>query len=285
MASSRSKPSLSVVPAPTRPRDRLQLTPFPIHPFDQMHGVDTSGLVPAKHLVTGHANDEHVTAYYGVAPSILRALIGHWRETIPRHPISRYTFVDVGSGKGRGLLVASEYRFHKVVGIELNPALAATARQNVAHWTTSRAADPTSEPIAPIEIVEGDALDFQFPATPVLLFLFHPFEAPVLRQLLRRIETQLTAPSMTGSSPRAGKKMPEPALDIIYVNAECANVLDRNPAFTQLFLDNVKMSPEDHAADLEAIARQKEYGSTGDEECAIYRYTGRARDPNFPPAA
>ena len=34
---------------------------------------------------------------------------------------------------------------------------------------------------------------------------------------------------------------------------------------------------EDHAADLEAIARQKEYGSTGDEECAIYRYTGRTQ--------
>jgi hypothetical protein len=36
------------------------------------------------------------------------------------------------------------------------------------------------------------------------------------------------------------------------------------------------MSPEDHAADLAAIAQQREYGSTGDEECAIYRYTGRA---------
>ena len=62
---------------PARPRDLLQLSDFPIHPFDQMHGVDTSGLVPASKLVTGHPNDEHVTAYYGVAPSILRALIAH----------------------------------------------------------------------------------------------------------------------------------------------------------------------------------------------------------------
>jgi hypothetical protein len=45
------------------------------------------------------------------------------------------------------------------------------------------------------------------------------------------------------------------------------------------------MSPEDHAADLEAIAQQKEYGSTGDEECAIYRYAGRAKGPIFTPAA
>jgi SAM-dependent methyltransferase len=236
-----------------------------------MHGVDTSGLVPAKHLVTGHANDEHVTAYYGVAPSILRSLISQWRETIPPHPISSYTFIDIGSGKGRGLLVASEYRFRKVIGIELNPALAEVARQNVAHWISTHSADFTAAPLAPIELLGQDALDFDFPVTPVLLFLFHPFEAPVLRKLLRRIETQFASRPDT--------------LDLLYVNAECANVLDRNPAFAQLFLDNIKMTPEDHAADLEAIARQKEYGSTGDEECAIYRYTGRAKGPIFPPAA
>jgi len=267
---------LSLTPRPARPRDLLKLTPFPIHPFDQMHGVDTSGLVPAKHLVTGHANDEHVTAYYGVAPSILRALIAQWRETIPPHPISRYTFIDIGAGKGRGLLVASEFSFRKVIGIELNPALAVTARQNVAHWTAAHAADCTAPLLAPIEVLEQDALAFDLPAPPTLLFLFHPFEAPVLKQLLRRIET-----TFANRPPRSS----EPALDILYVNAECANVLDRNPAFTQLFLDNVRMSPEDHAADLEAIARQKEYGSTGDEECAIYRCTGRATGPIFTPAA
>ena len=267
------KPQLApnLVPAPTRPRDRLQLTEFPIHPFDQMHGVDTSGLGPAKHLITGHANDEHVTAYYGVAPSILRSLIAQWRETIPPHPISSYTFIDIGAGKGRGLLVASEYRFRKVIGIELNPALAAVSRQNVAHWIATHEADFTAPRLAPIEILEQDALDFDLPATPVLLFLFHPFEAPVLKLLLRNIETQFAQRPNT--------------LDLIYVNAECANVLDRNPAFAQLFLDNVKMTPEDHVADLAAIARQKEYGSTGDEECAIYRYTGRSRNPIFTPAA
>ncbi len=264
-------PKPSLAPAPVRPRDLLKLTQFPIHPFDQMHGVDTSGLVPAKHLVTGHANDEHVTAYYGVAPSILRTLIDQWRETIPPYPISRYTFIDIGAGKGRGLLVASEYRFRKVVGIELNPALAAVARQNVAHWIQTHEADLTAPRLAPIEVLEQDALDYDFPATPTLLFLFHPFEAPVLKRLLRRIETQFA-------------KRPD-TLDLIYVNSECADTIDRNPAFTQLFLDHVKMTPEDHAADLEAIARQKEYGSTGDEECAIYRYTGRSKGPIFKPAA
>ena len=133
------KSALNPASGPMRARDLLQRTAFPIHPFDQMHGVDTSGLVPATHLVTGHANDEHITAYYGVAPSILRALIGHWRETVPPYPIHSYTFIDVGAGKGRGLLVASEYSFRKVAGIELNPEMAAIARQNVEHGSAPAA--------------------------------------------------------------------------------------------------------------------------------------------------
>jgi len=268
-------PELLAAPArKPRPRDLLKPTALPIHPFDQIHGVDTSGLVPARHLLTGHPNDEHITAYYGIAPSILRSLIDRWRETIPPHPISSYTFVDIGAGKGRGVLVASQYRFRKVLGVELNPQLAGIARANVDRWTRAHASDPSADPIAAIEIVEQDALEFELPATPTVIFFFHPFEAPVLEQFLERIHAQL--------APRPRSRA---TLDILYANAECAALLDHHPAFTQLFRDHVKMTPEDHAADLEAIALQEEYGSTGDEECAIYRYTGRPADPVFQPAA
>jgi hypothetical protein len=253
---------MSKKPIPIRPRDLLKATSIPVHPFDQIHGVETSGLVPAANLVTGHPNDEHVTAYYGVAPSILRSLIDLWRETPPPEPIYSYTFIDIGAGKGRAMLVASELPFRQVIGIELNPAMAATARQNIYHWQQSHAADITARRPVPIDLLEQDALTFDFPSTPTLVFLFHPFEAPVLKLLLRRIETQFAK--------RPG------TLDILYVNAECRTLLDKHPAFTRLFNGPVAMSPEDHAADLEAIAQQEEYGSTGDEECAIYRYTGRA---------
>ncbi|WP_433984955.1 hypothetical protein RBB78_12220 [Tunturiibacter empetritectus] len=164
------------------------------------------------------------------------------------------------------MLVASELPFHQIIGIELNPTLADTAQLNLEHWRATNAADSTAPPLAPIRLLEQDALTFDFPRTPTLAFLFHPFEAPVLKLLLRRIEAQFT--------PRRGT--PAPAFDLLYVNSECRAVLDRLPAFTRLFLGPVAMSPEDHAADLAAIAQQKEYGSTGDEECAIYRLTGRS---------
>ncbi len=246
------------------PRKSNTIDP-PVHPFDTAHGVDTSGLIPAGDLLTGHPNDDHVTAYYGVAPSILRTLVDDWQATKPPHPINKYTFIDFGAGKGRAMLVASELPFRQIIGIELNPTLADIAQTNLDHWVASHASDPTAPRLAPIRLLEQDALTFDFPKTPCIAFLFHPFEAPVLKLLLRRIETQFAN--------RPG------TLDLLYVNAECANVLDRHPAFTRLFFGPVAMSTEDHAADLAAIAAQKEYGSTGDEECAIYRYTGRSTQP------
>lgn len=250
---------------PTRlPRKSNTIDP-PVHPFDAAHGVETSGLIPAGSLATGHPNDQHVTAYYGVAPSILRTLVDLWQATNPPHPTTKYTFIDFGAGKGRAMLVASQLPFRQVIGIELNPALADIAQSNLDHWLESHAADPTAPTLTPTHLLEQDALTYDFPRTPCIAFLFHPFEAPVLKLLLRRIETQFAT--------RPGE------LDILYVNSECRAVLDRHPAFTRLFLGPVAMSTQDHIADLAAIAAQKEYGSTGDEECAIYRYTGRSTKP------
>ncbi|MBS1798567.1 MAG: class I SAM-dependent methyltransferase [Acidobacteria bacterium] len=239
----------------------LKATATPIHPFDQIHGTDTSGLVPAKDLVTGHENDEHVTAYYGVAPSILRTLVERWLATAPPHHITDYIFLDIGAGKGRAAMLASEFPFRKVIGVELNAAMASIAQANVDTWARTHTGDPTAPAVAPIQIVHEDALSFDLPSTPALVFLFHPFEAPVLKAFLRRIES-------------AFAKRPG-TLDVLYVNAEHTATFDRHPAFTLLWQGPVPMTPEDHAADLEAIAQQEEYGSTGDELCAIYRYTGR----------
>jgi SAM-dependent methyltransferase len=240
---------------------RRRKEPPPLHPFDAMHGVETGGLIPAGELTTGHSSDAHVTAYYGVAPSILRGLIALWLEGSPAYPIESYAFVDIGAGKGRAILVASEMPFRQVIGVELNPAMADIAQANVDHWIASHAADPTAASCAPVRLVEQDALAFEFPKTPCLAFLFHPFEAPLMKRMLRRMEAEFSG--------RPGE------LDVLYVNAECAAVFDANPAFARLWFGNVAMSPEDHVADLAAIAQQLEYGSTGDEECGIYRYIGR----------
>ena len=116
-------------------------------------------------------------------------------------------------------------------------------------------------PLGGITLLEADALEAPLPSTPTLAFMFHPFEAPVLRHFLARVQQHYAQ--------RPG------SFDLLYVNAEHASVLDRNPAFNRLFNGMVPMSPADHLADLAEIAEQKEYGSTGDEFCTIFRFTGQ----------
>lgn len=52
-----------------------------------------------------------------------------WQEFGPAYGIEDYTFVDIGCGKGRAVLLASEVRFREIVGIELNTKLAVLARK------------------------------------------------------------------------------------------------------------------------------------------------------------
>lgn len=227
-----------------------------IHPFDIAHGTETSGLLSGKVIAHGTTHSAaDLTAYYGIAPSILRALLDLWlRQLHPLAPIERTVFLDVGAGKGRAMLVASEYPFLRVEGIELNPKLARIARENISVWESTQ----QSAMLAPLTLHEADATRMPLPSEPILAHLFHPFEDRLLRRFLRHIEKEITA-------------HPRP-LDLFYVNAEHDSLLDRHPAFERLWLGNVPMSPEDHIADLAAIAQQKEYGSTGDELCAIYRF-------------
>jgi SAM-dependent methyltransferase len=230
-----------------------------IHPFDQRHGTDTSGLISGKVIARGtNAKVEELTAYYGVAPSILHGLLDLWLQRTAPQPIEKTVFLDIGAGKGRAMLLASQFPFLRVEGVELNPLLATIAQANIDLWRN----DPFANSLAPLTLHHADATTHPLPAAPTLAFLFHPFELPILRRFLKHIERSLT-----------GNPYP---FDLLYANAEHDSLLDRHPAFTRLWTGPVAMTPADHLADLAAIAQQKEYGSTGDELCAIYRFKGRS---------
>jgi hypothetical protein len=230
-----------------------------IHPFDQLHGTDTSGLIPGSVIAQDtSAKASELTAYYGVAPSILHDFLDLWLHRTAPQPIENTVFFDVGAGKGRALLLASQFPFLRVEGVELNPSLARIAIANISLWHD----DAHAKSLAPLTLHHADATTHPLPSEPTLAFLFHPFELPILRRFLRHVERSLA------QQPRA--------FDLLYVNAEHGSLLDRHPAFTRLWKGNVAMTPADHLADLAAIARQNEYGSTGDELCAIYRHTGRS---------
>jgi SAM-dependent methyltransferase len=97
----------------------------------------------------------------------------------------QYTFIDFGSGKGRALFLAADYPFQEILGIEFSPQLHEIAVQNIANYRNSR------QRCFQIESVCIDAVDYQLPAVPSVLFFYSPFKAVVFERVLANIRASL----------------------------------------------------------------------------------------------
>lgn len=170
-----------------------------VHPIDARYGIDTGGTITASLLRTNKAADVQNFGYAPSQPSIIRAALA----TIP--DLARFTFLDIGCGKGRALAVASEYPFRRIVGVELSGALCEVARANAAKIG------------APIEIIEGDALAVPLPPGSLVIYLYNPFFDAFVRALARKI---------------GDRKSDEP-LFLIYYNPVCAKAFDDCPALVR----------------------------------------------------
>ena len=139
--------------------------------FDRRYGVDTRGTVS----VCAGSIHEDSFKYAGASPAHFRAVVA----SLPTKPAS-LTFVDVGCGKGRTFVLAAEAGFARLVGVELNPDLAAVARRNLAALGIHA------------EVVAGDAAQFVFPDEPLFVFLFNPFGEATLQAVLEQLRRSRT---------------------------------------------------------------------------------------------
>jgi SAM-dependent methyltransferase len=171
-------------------------------PFDRMW-PGYQRVIQANDLAFDPDLAAHSSPYGGSQPSIVRRCLA----TLPDP--AEYTFVDLGCGKGRPLLVASEFPFQRVVGVEIAPRLAEIARQNAATLSRQRGRQVS------IEVQVGDATTTAAPAVRVVYFLYNPFDAVLIGGVARNIAAQL------------GERL-EHAF-IVYYNPVHAQVFDRSP--------------------------------------------------------
>jgi len=98
-----------------------------------------------------------------------------------------FVFIDLGSGKGRTLLMASDYPFRRIIGVELLPALHQAAQDNLSKYRSE------SQKCFVLETICGDAIQFPFPDGPAILYLFNPFPESGLRRVIENLEKSLCA--------------------------------------------------------------------------------------------
>ena len=148
--------------------------------FDADHGVTTEALVFLGELDPEAIGPslEYATHYEPTPVAQAQALL----DASPLPP-GRTTFVDLGAGMGRVVLLAARRPFQAVIGVELSPALVEIARENL---TTVR--DPLRV-ARDVKIVGADARSYAFPRGDLTIFLYNPFRAPVFEDVLNNVRT------------------------------------------------------------------------------------------------
>jgi hypothetical protein len=154
-----------------------------------------------------------IIPYGGSQPSIVRAAL----DLLPDH--DDYAFIDLGCGKGRPLVVASEFPFRRISGIELAPRLADVARGN-ARVILARYPERT-----PIEVEVGDATHVSPPAPLVVYFMYHPFSRPLVSTMVANIERQIEGPLQHAF--------------FVYYNPVHGDVLDQSVRFSRWHAETV----------------------------------------------
>ncbi|HZY99758.1 MAG TPA: class I SAM-dependent methyltransferase [Candidatus Baltobacteraceae bacterium] len=146
--------------------------------FDRDHGVVTQALLFLGEL--GSERGEayaHATHYEPVPVADFHALM----RSVPKAFVHASTFVDVGAGMGRAVLLAREYPFKQVVGIELAPHLFEIARENLARGHGFDVACKDAR------LIRADARKRKMPRGGLVVFLYNPFDAEALDAVLDRI--------------------------------------------------------------------------------------------------
>lgn len=171
--------------------------------FDWRHNVDTGGKITLDRLEIDSANVKSGVFYSPTIIGLFKKMLRDLDEDF-----SQFTFVDYGCGKGRTLLLASDFPFKKIIGLDFAGYLCDVASQN---FTTYRS---SGQRCHDLEAITMDATKFDIPDGHVVLYFFNPFGAPVMAPVLEKIES---------AAKQSGRD-----LYVVYYNPVCRELFDQS---------------------------------------------------------
>ncbi len=149
--------------------------------FDTTRHVRTTGYVHSRRT-------SQLAAPTGDEYDYLPARAANAREVLDALPIRdsrEYTFIDMGSGKGRSLFVAAERPFHKIIGVEYSGELHQQAEANIRTFRRPHSG------CANIESVHANAAEYSFPPGKLVIYVFNPFGPEVMSRMLGNLARSL----------------------------------------------------------------------------------------------
>jgi SAM-dependent methyltransferase len=139
--------------------------------FDTRYGTDTSGVV----WLTCPSSTHFAS---GIRYEPCEESLCEWSITNADVSLEEFTFIDIGCGKGRPLIVASRYGFKHLLGVDYSRKLTRIAEKNLRRCGIKCA-----------QIECADATKFDYPAGNIFAFFYHPFADPaLLDSVLNRLD-------------------------------------------------------------------------------------------------
>ena len=156
--------------------------------FDRRHGTETAEEIPLAQTGVpledaARGNGIYRPMWESEFHAALAALDSCFRG---------FTFVDLGSGKGKVLMLASEYPFARIVGVEYSPGLHAIAQRNVARYRSPTQLCNVLQPVL------GDARHYRLPDGPIVCFIFNAFDPGTMQKVMQNIEDDLGSRAVPG---------------------------------------------------------------------------------------
>ncbi len=167
------------------------------------------GYIHPTELTLNHPNQVHAVSYGASDPR-------DFRSAVASLPIdyANFVFVDFGSGKGRALLLASEFPFKRVIGVEFSEELHRIAEQNINHFSANE------RHCEDVKSICMDAVDYSFPDDDLVCYFCNPFDAALMTQVVANIRESLLR------KPRE--------IFILYYNAKESHVFDQADCFERV---------------------------------------------------
>lgn len=144
--------------------------------YDYYHRVDTTAYLNCNMMGVYKSSIKSANRYegsnYRIFHKVFEKLNRDW---------SKYTFVDLGAGKGRCMMMASKYNFKKIIGIEFSQKLADICSNNIAKFCNQNVN------LLKFEVLNIDVLEYDFAQSPALYYMYNPFDGVVLREVLNKM--------------------------------------------------------------------------------------------------
>ena len=203
-------PMYLLSPLTTRRLRRRKLTELTQDRFDEAHGTDTARILVGRELGPGVSRGGHlVSRYETTSAAAIRTALDSLAIDL-----SGFAFIDLGCGKGKPLMIAASYPFRRLIGVDISPACIAIARSNIDRYGPDRI--DTSR----VSLLAMDVEDYVFPDDPLVIYLFNPFPAKLMAQVMNNLEASL-------------RQAPRQAV-IVYLNPRAIASLTQSELFVRM---------------------------------------------------